>query len=428
MWQSACPMATRYVLGDFSIEPATRRMRRRGGDVVHLANRPFHVLLHLVGNRHRLVTRTELLEQFWDGRDVYEDALTRCVSTIRKALGEPSGPTQYLETRWAEGYRFIGPCRETYTASNSVRTGKPIRSGRRHVVYTSARALALAERLIKRGNAYLCRSGNRNCRYALAMFRQASEINPEDARAQGGYAASHALLYLHEEPTEERRAAAISISRTALELNPLHAEVQLARAQVAVMCAEHAQADAAFREAESLEPGSFHIWYYHGRGCAEQADHEGALTNYMRARDADPLDYQALALAEQSFRRVGLHADAARAARDCMAAAEKVLSRCPDDVRALSLAACVLPQLGREPEAVGWSERAVALEPDEPFVNFNAACVYIALRDYDRAIHYFKRVKLSAAGNYNWVLQDPCLDPVRSHPQFAALLSQYAAA
>lgn len=428
MWQSACPMATRYVIGDFSIEPATRRMRRGVGDVVHLANRPFHVLLHLVANRHRLVTRTELLEQFWDGRDVYEDALTRCMSTIRKALGEPGGPIQFLETRWAEGYRFIGPCREIDTTRNGARAGMPIRSGRRHVVYASARSLTLAERLIKRGNAYLCRSGNRNCRYALAMFRQASEINPEDARAQGGYAASHALLYLHEEPTEERRAAAISISRTALELDPLHAEVQLARAQVAVMCADHAQADAAFREAESLEPGFFPIWYYHGRGCAEQADHEGALANYMRAREADPFDYQAMALAEQSFRRVGLHADAARAARDCMAAAEKVLSRCPDDVRALSLAACVLPQLGREPEAVGWSERAAALEPDEPFVNFNAACVYIALHDYDRAIHYFRRVKLSAAGNYNWILQDPCLDPVRTHPRFAALLSHYAAA
>ena len=97
-------------------------------------------------------------------------------------------------------------------------------------------------------------------------------------------------------------------------------------------------------------------------------------------------------------------------------------------MRALSLGACVLPQLGRDAEAVGWSERAVALEPDEPFVNFNAACVYIALRDYDRAIHYLGRVKMSAAGNYNWILQDPCVDPVRSHPRFAAVLSHYAAA
>ena len=140
MWTCSCAMATRYVIGDFSLEPATRRMRRRDGEVVHLANRPFQVLLHLIGNRHRLVTRTELLEQFWDGRDVYEDALTRCISTIRKALGEPGGTTLYLETRWAEGYRFIGPCREMSTArsatGNGARAGLPIRSGRRHIVYT----------------------------------------------------------------------------------------------------------------------------------------------------------------------------------------------------------------------------------------------------------------------------------------------------
>lgn len=421
-----------YRIGEFDIEAATRRLRRSDGQMLHLANRPFQVLLHLVGNRHRLVTRSELLEQFWDGRDVYEDALTRCVSTIRKALDDTGRAAEYVETRWAEGYRFIGPCREIDTA-RPARRGNSVprlsmRSGRCHHTYAPTRTPALIERLIRRGNAYLCRSGNRNYRYALDMFRQASEIDPEDARAQGGRAAGHALLYLHEEPTEDRRAAATAILRSALEIDPMHSEVQLARAQVAVMCADHAEADAAFRQAELLQPATFYIWYYHGRGCAEQADHDGALSNYMRAREADPFDYQALALAEQSFRRLGLYADADRAARDCTTAAERILRRYPDDVRALSLGACVLPQLGRKAEAVGWSERAVALEPDEPFVNFNAACVYIALRDYDRAIHYLGRVQMSAAGNYNWILQDPCVDPVRSHPRFAAVLGSQATA
>ena len=66
-------MLPRLLIGEFELEPATRRLRRCNGTPVHLANRPFQVLLHLVANRDRLVPRAELLEEFWDGRDVYDE-------------------------------------------------------------------------------------------------------------------------------------------------------------------------------------------------------------------------------------------------------------------------------------------------------------------------------------------------------------------
>ena len=103
-------MHPRLLIGEFELEPAARRLRRIDGTPVHLANRPFQVLLHLVANRDRLVPRAELLEEFWDGRDVYDGALTRCLSTVRKALDDHGVATRYIETRWAEGYRYIGPC------------------------------------------------------------------------------------------------------------------------------------------------------------------------------------------------------------------------------------------------------------------------------------------------------------------------------
>jgi predicted Zn-dependent protease len=260
------------------------------------------------------------------------------------------------------------------------------------------------------------------------MFRLAARADPEDARAHGGIAAAHALLCLHAEPAETHRDAADRALRTALELDPCSADVQHARAQVSIMRDDYDQAYRAFREAEALAPAQFQAWYYHGRGHAEQGDHEGALELYLHAAQADPADYQALALAEQSFRRIGLDSDARWAAAACVRAAEGILRRQPDDVRALSLVACVLPTFGRKTDARGWTERAVALEPLEPFVNFNAACVYIALGDYDRALHFLQRVTLAAAGNYNWIAHDPCVDPVRSHPRFAAILPSPAAA
>jgi adenylate cyclase len=348
---------------------------------------------------------------------------------VRKALDDQGETPRYVETRWAEGYRFVGPCLELPDRGAPAEwrpRGLRLRGARHRPLWSASRDTRGSGRLVARGNAYLDRSGHRNYRYALEMFRLAVQSDPEDARAHGGVAAAHALLCLHAEPTDAHRAAAGTALAAALAIDPLLADVQHARAHVAVMRADYAEANRAFREAEALAPAQFRIWYYHGRGHAEQGDHEGALERFLRASQADPGDYQALALAEQSFHRVGLHADARLAADACVRAAEQALRRRPDDVRALSLVACVLAGRGREAEARGWTGRAVALEPREPFVNFNAACVYIALRDYERALHFLARVTRSM-GNWNWIAHDPCVDPVRSHPRFAEILAAPAA-
>lgn len=118
-----------YVIGEFEIDARLRRVRRVGGGAIHLPKRPFQVLLYLVSHRDRLVTRDELLDRFWDGRDVYDSALTRCVSSLRAALGDRGTPARFIETRWAEGYRFIGPCEERTSFGSLVRGPESLHVG-----------------------------------------------------------------------------------------------------------------------------------------------------------------------------------------------------------------------------------------------------------------------------------------------------------
>ena len=151
------------------------------------------------------------------------------------------------------------------------------------------------------------------------MFRQASEINPETTR--GRKAGMRPAMPSSICTKSRRRNAARQQSRFHGRRSSSTRCTRKSswRAPRWPSCARITTRQTRLSGRPNRSSRAFSpIWYYHGRGCAEQADHEGALANYMRAREADPFNYQAMALAEQSFRRIGLHADAARAARDCV--------------------------------------------------------------------------------------------------------------
>ena len=94
----AVPIGKKYLLSEFQLEPDKLTLSRDGGPV-HLTSKPFQVLLYLVEHRDRFVSRTELFDRFWQGKDVYDVALTRCVSAIRKALNDQADHPRFIETR-----------------------------------------------------------------------------------------------------------------------------------------------------------------------------------------------------------------------------------------------------------------------------------------------------------------------------------------
>src|SRR5438552_565581 len=110
----------RYLLDEYWFAP-DERLLSRSGKPIHLPKKPFEVLAYLVENRDRFVGRTELLDRFWDGKDVYDDALRKCVGKIRKAFDDQSGEPHFIETRWGVGYRYIGPTEEqVYREETSI--------------------------------------------------------------------------------------------------------------------------------------------------------------------------------------------------------------------------------------------------------------------------------------------------------------------
>ncbi|MGH9872514.1 MAG: TPR end-of-group domain-containing protein [Pyrinomonadaceae bacterium] len=117
----AAKLQNMYVLGEFELDPDRYRLKRNN-EHIHLAELPFQVLLYLVEQRDRYVSRLELLEHFWAGSESYEETLTRCISTIRTQLNDPPTTPRFIETRKKVGYRYIGPC-EVLAGSFSATEG-----------------------------------------------------------------------------------------------------------------------------------------------------------------------------------------------------------------------------------------------------------------------------------------------------------------
>src|ERR1700688_3583310 len=98
-------MSDLYRFGQFVLDPG-RRTLFRADSPVSLTPKAFDVLLFLVQNPNRLVTKEELLQAVWGDTFVEEGNLTQYISLLRKALGDNSEDTRLIVTIFRKGYQF----------------------------------------------------------------------------------------------------------------------------------------------------------------------------------------------------------------------------------------------------------------------------------------------------------------------------------
>ena len=92
----------------FELDRADRQLRR-GGEPVELNGRYFDALALLVGEAGRLVTKDRFMDEVWRGVPVTDEALTQCIRTLRRQLGDEAAAPRFIETVPKHGYRFIAP-------------------------------------------------------------------------------------------------------------------------------------------------------------------------------------------------------------------------------------------------------------------------------------------------------------------------------
>jgi DNA-binding winged helix-turn-helix (wHTH) protein len=93
---------------DFLLDTAERRLTR-GAASVELNGRYLDALALLVREAGKLVTKDRFLEEVWRGVPVTDEALTQCIRTLRRQLGDQAAEPRFIQTVPKHGYRFVAP-------------------------------------------------------------------------------------------------------------------------------------------------------------------------------------------------------------------------------------------------------------------------------------------------------------------------------
>jgi Tol biopolymer transport system component/DNA-binding winged helix-turn-helix (wHTH) protein len=102
------PVATPFRVGDWLVEPAWNRLSRDGA-TEKLEPRVMRLLVTLAAEAGRPLSRKRLLDRVWPDVTVNEEALSRAVSQLRRALGDDPKEARYLQTVHKSGYCLVAP-------------------------------------------------------------------------------------------------------------------------------------------------------------------------------------------------------------------------------------------------------------------------------------------------------------------------------
>jgi adenylate cyclase len=276
-----------------------------------------------------------------------------------------------------------------------------------------------------RGRQFFYQYTRKGMEFALKMFSQAIELDSEFARAYAGIADCCSFLYMYGGNHAKHRTQADASSRKALDLDENSAEAHASRGVALSLKGNYAGAEKEFEVAICLDPVLFEAWYFYARICFAQGKLEKALQLYEKSIEVNPQDYQAPLLCAQIYSDLENPQKAEASRRRGIKAVEAKLKLNPDDARALYMGANGLAALGEYKKSLEWADLALRIDPDEPMVLYNVACIQSLAHQYERALDTLERSVKKGLKQVGWLQHDSNLDPLRKLPRYKQLLKQF---
>jgi DNA-binding winged helix-turn-helix (wHTH) protein/tetratricopeptide (TPR) repeat protein len=325
---------TPICLGRVEILP-TQHCLLVDGKSVHIEPKVMAVLMMLIERSGEVVSRKALLDSVWAGRVVGDEALTRCISELRAALGDRASDPEFIQTVPKQGYRLLQPPRPAAEKAPVVRAARwplsiaavvlmavtatiatYLTDGR---VDPESTLLAMQDTIMARVTAAVGIGGDEPLRVArnttdidaldlyllgrhhwhtrtpeglaraVEYFQQAIAEDPLMSDAYSGLADAYLLQANYDERTTE---SAITLARPlidqALALDPESADAYASRGILLQKQRNHAGAEAALARAVALNPNHAMAHMWRGNAVLALGRLTEAYAHYQSAFRLDP--------------------------------------------------------------------------------------------------------------------------------------------
>jgi TolB-like protein/cytochrome c-type biogenesis protein CcmH/NrfG len=110
--------------GDYDID-VERRELSCAKAAVHVEPQVFDLLVYLVQNRDRVVSKDDLIASVWGGRIVSDSTLTSRINAARNAVGDSGDDKKLIRTIARKGLRFVGTVRVQQNGDRPARPPEP---------------------------------------------------------------------------------------------------------------------------------------------------------------------------------------------------------------------------------------------------------------------------------------------------------------
>jgi TolB-like protein/Tfp pilus assembly protein PilF len=261
-------------------------------------------------------------------------------------------------------------------------------------------------------------------RQAVETFTRAINNDRDYALAYAGIADCHSYISLFEDK-EASLKKAFEAGQRALELDPELAEAHASRGLALSLAGrDYDEVDEEFETAISLNPTLFEAYYFYGYSCRIQKRWDKAVQLFEQAAVICPEDYQTQNHLGMAYKTLNLKAKAGLAYRRSVENIERHLELYPEDSRAYQMGAVALIESGELEKGLEWGGKAVTMDPENPMLLYNSACVFSVAGEIERALECFEKAINTGYANRGAALNDPDLDPIRGHPRFRMLVDR----
>jgi adenylate cyclase len=257
---------------------------------------------------------------------------------------------------------------------------------------------------------------------AIELFQKAIEIDPRYASAYAGLGETYATLYQDFDRNEALLEKSIESCLKALMYDSTLSEAYAALGLSYFHRKALVEALDASRRAIELNPNSFVAYWILGRiyHCTDR-DTE-AVACYKRSIALNPNFYTARKDLSMSYESLGDTRNYKEVLDTLLEFYPGYLLEHPEDARARLYFAVNLAEANRSEEAKREATEALALNPSDPLMQYNAACFYSRLGDKSLAVKSLTDAVGAGFGYYDWIKTDPDLDGIRQEPGYIKLM------